>query len=410
MTEFRRTNIFFRMKPRKAAIFFILITVTLDMIGLGLVMPSLPDIMRRFTTDEVQISTLFGYFISVYALMQFAASPIIGSLSDRFGRRPVLLVSLIVAAADYVLMAYAPSLAVLFIGRVIAGLTGANITVAMAYIADVSDESNRSKNFGLIGAAFGLGFIVGPALGGILGQYDAHYPFLFAAGLNLLNFLFGLLILPESHAKDRRRPVEMKQINPLHSLQKVFRIDGLVALLLVYFCFQMAGQTHGSIWVLYTEKRFGWSTAEVGYSLALVGILSAISQGVLTKYVVDWLGEIKTVFYATFGYGVCFLLFGAASQGWMMYALLILTAVFWVEGPALQSLITNKTPPEQQGELQGSLVSLASLSAIANPLITTKLFAYFSSDSAPILAPGAPYYFAAVVCFLGFAIMARTKT
>lgn len=410
MTAHSRANILPVMKPRKAAIFFILITVTLDMIGLGLVMPSLPDIMRRFTSDEVQISTLFGYFISIYALMQFAASPIIGSLSDRFGRRPVLLVSLLVAAADYVLMAYAPSLTILFIGRVIAGLTGANITVAMAYIADVSDDSNRSKNFGLVGAAFGLGFIIGPALGGILGHYDAHYPFLFAAALNLLNFLFGLFILPESHPKERRRPVELKQLNPLHSLQKVFRIEGLVGLLLVYFCFQMAGQTHGSIWVLYTEKRFSWSTAEVGYSLALVGILSAISQGVLTKYVVDWLGEIKTVFYASLGYGVCFILFGAASQGWMFYALIVLTAVFWVEGPALQSVITNKTPPEQQGELQGSLVSLASLSAIANPLITTKLFAYFSSSSAPYLIPGAPYYFAAAVCFLGFIIMTRIKT
>lgn len=398
------------MKNSKAGIWFIFITVTLDMIGLGVVIPSLPDIMRRFVSSETSVSEYFGYFISVYALMQFLASPLLGALSDRFGRRSILLVSLLVAGFDYILMAFAPTLGILFAGRVIAGLTGANITVAMAYIADVSDEKNRSANFGMVGAAFGLGFIIGPAIGGLLGHLGPQYPFLAAAGLNLLNFLFGLFILPESLPQEMRRKIDLRKTNPLHSLVMIFRSKHLLALLLVYFFFQLGGQTHPSIWTLYTETRFQWTTSQVGLSLAAVGLLSAIAQGWLTRLVIPKLGEHRTVVIGAFGYAVSFALFGFATEGWMMYVILVGSAIFWVAPPALQSLISHNTPAQEQGELQGSLVSLASLAAIITPLVTTKLFAHFSAppEGVPSI-PGAPYFFAAIICLVSWAIMVRRK-
>lgn len=389
---------------------FIFITVTLDMIGVGLVIPSLPDIMRRFATSEATVSEYFGYFISLYALMQFLASPLLGALSDHWGRRSILLVSLLVAGFDYILMAYAPTLEILFAGRILAGLTGANITVAMAYIADVSDDTNRSANFGLIGAAFGLGFIIGPAIGGLLGHYGPHYPFLLAAGMNLLNFLFGLFILPESLKPEMRRQIDFRKTNPFASLQKVFKAKHLLALLVVYFLFQLGGQTHPSIWTLYTETRFQWTTSQVGLSLALVGLLSAIAQGWLTRIIIPKIGEHKAVTYGALGYAFTFALFGIANQGWMMYAILVLSAVFWVASPALQSLITNNTPAQEQGELQGTLVSLTSLAAIISPLVATKLFSAFTSNDHGLYIPGAPYFFAASICFISWIVMIRKKT
>ncbi|WP_413613105.1 TCR/Tet family MFS transporter [Bdellovibrio sp. HCB-110] len=398
------------MKNSKAGMLFIFITVTLDMIGIGLVIPSLPDIMRRFVSSETSVSEYFGYFIALYALMQFLASPLLGALSDRFGRRSILLVSLLIAGLDYILMVYAPTIELLFIGRVISGLTGANITVAMAYIADISDDKNRSANFGMIGAAFGLGFIIGPAIGGLLGHMGPEYPFLVAAGMNLLNFLFGLFILPESLPKEMRRKVDLKKTNPLSSLKKIFQAKHILGLLLVYFFFQLAGQTHPSIWTLYTETRFGWTTAEVGISLTVVGLLSAIAQGWLTRIVIPKMGEHRAVVYGAFGYAIAFVLFGAATQGWMMYAILIFSAVFWVSPPALQSLITHNTPPQEQGELQGTLVSLSSLAAIINPLVATKLFSVFTANPQGLYIPGAPYYFGALICLISWIIIVKRKT
>lgn len=386
------------MRAKKASILFIFITVTLDMIGIGLIIPSLPDIMRRFTSDPVLVSTYFGYFISIYALMQFIASPLLGALSDLYGRRAILLNSILIAALDYILMAFAPTLTVLFIGRVLSGLTGANITVAMAYIADVSDEKNRAANFGLIGAAFGLGFIIGPALGGLLGEVGPQYPFLVAAGMNFLNFLFGLFILPESLPKEMRRKIEIKKLNPLASVMRVFHSKTLFALLTAHFFFQLGGQTHPSIWTLYTEFKFSWTSAQVGASLALVGVLSAFSQAYLTRKLLPKLGEMRAVVIGSLGLAFAYFLFGIATEGWMMYVILGGSCVFWIVGPALQSLVSHKTPSNEQGELQGSLVSLTSLAAILNPLITTHLFAAFSAT-----APGAPYFFAAFVSLLGFA-------
>jgi DHA1 family tetracycline resistance protein-like MFS transporter len=397
------------MRNAKAGMIFIFITVVLDMIGVGLVIPSLPDIMRRFVTSEVSVSEYFGYFISLYAFMQFVASPLLGALSDRFGRRSILLVSLFIAGCDYILMAYAPTLEILFLGRILSGLTGANITVAMAYIADVSTDKDRSANFGMIGAAFGLGFIIGPAIGGLLGHMGPEYPFLAAAGLNLLNFFWGLFVLPESLPQEQRRHFDIKKTNPLKSLLKVFKSKELLALLFVYFLFQLAGQTHPSIWTLYTEKRYGWTTAQVGISLAVVGLMSAISQGWLTRVFIPKLGERKAVVIGTIGFAVTFMMYGMATEGWMMYAILVISSLFWVSMPAIQSLVSHNTPASEQGELQGSLVSLTSLAAIITPLVTTKLFAYFTASTTEHYVPGAPYYFAALVSVLAWVVLAMDK-
>ncbi|MNJ92644.1 Tetracycline resistance protein, class C [compost metagenome] len=398
------------MKTSKAGIWFIFVTVALDMVGIGLVIPSLPDIMRRFVSSETSVSEYFGYFIAIYACMQFIASPLLGAISDLFGRRSILLVSLLIAGLDYILMAYAPTLEILFLGRIIAGLTGANITVAMAYVADVSDNTNRATNFGMIGAAFGLGFIIGPAIGGLLGHHGPEYPFLAAAVMNLLNFCFGLFVLPESLPKEKRRRFSWAKVNPFHSLASVFKSKGLVTLLSVYFLFQLAGQTHGSIWTLYTESRFGWTTREVGISLAVVGVLSALAQGWFSRIIIPSLGEYRTVVWGAFGYALTFAAFGLATQGWMMYSILVVSAVFWASMPALQSLISHTTPSEEQGELQGSLVSLSSLASIVNPLVTTQLFAFFSASQRTVTIPGAPYFFAAVVCVISWVIIVRKKT
>jgi DHA1 family tetracycline resistance protein-like MFS transporter len=387
----------------KGKVAFIFVTIMLDMIGIGLVIPTLPDIMRRFTDDPALVSTYFGYFISVYAAMQFIASPLLGALSDRYGRRPILLVSLLAAAADYVLMAFAPTLPILFIGRVISGITGANITVAMAYIADVSDDSNRSANFGLVGAAFGLGFIIGPAIGGLLGHYGPEVPFLVAAGINFLNFLFGLFVLPESLAQSRR--IDWKRTNPFLSLASAFKAKHIIALVAVHFLFQLAGQTHFSIWTLYTEHRYGWNSQDVGLSLAYVGLLSALSQAVLTRLLIPKIGEYRAVIWSCLGFTVEFLLLAFSNQGWMMYAIFGAFCVFWISGPGLQSLITKEIPPEMQGELQGSLVSLTSLASIITPLVMTQTFAYFSRPGADPYLPGAPYFLGALICFGAWILM-----
>lgn len=398
-------------KKNHAGIAFIFFTIVLDMIGIGLIIPVLPNVIRRFVESPEDISTYFGYFISVYALMQFLVSPLLGAISDLWGRRAILLVSLFIAALDYLLMAFAPTLEILFIGRVIAGLTGANITVAMAYVADVSDDSNRSKNFGMIGAAFGLGFIIGPLIGGLVGTWGPQYPFVVAAVLNGFNFLFGLFILPESLPLDKRQKFSWQKMNPFYSLMRVIKRPLLPQLLLVVFFLQLAGQTHPSIWTLYTETRFGWTAAQVGFSLAVVGLLSAFAQGYLTGVIVPKLGEVRTVNWGVFGEAVTFSLFGFASTGWAMYLILVVSSVFWAAPPALQSLITKQVPDTEQGELQGSIVSLTSLASIVTPIVVTQLFSHFGpqTNTNPYI-PGAPYYFAGLVCFIGWILFRRSRS
>jgi DHA1 family tetracycline resistance protein-like MFS transporter len=385
------------MAKPQARVAFIFITALLDMIGIGVIIPSLPDIIRRFMSDPTEVSHYFGYFVSVYALMQFLASPLLGALSDLLGRRPVLLISLAVAAADYVLMAFAPTLLILFASRVIAGLTGANMTVAMAYLSDITPPEKRAASFGLIGAAFGLGFILGPAIGGLLGDLGPQAPFLVAAGLNGLNFLFGLFVLPESLPKNKRRKFSLPELNPLRALGRTLATKEILLLVACFFMFCLAGQTHPSIWTLYTQTRFGWTPSQVGMSLAVVGILSAMVQGGLVRVIVPKLGEMRAVRTGALIGMFAFLGFGLAPEGWMMIAILIPSSLGWIANPALQSMISQRTPPERHGELQGSMMAMQSLSSILNPLITTTLFGLGTAPGSPYQLPGAPYFFAAAV-------------
>lgn len=380
----------------KTSLSFIFATILLDCLGVGIIIPTLPDVVRRLTADPSAVNDYYGYFISSYAVMQFFASPVLGSLSDRFGRRPVLLVSLAGTALDYLMMAFAPNLILLFIGRMISGLSGASFTVATSYIADVSDDSNRAANFGLIGAAFGIGFIIGPMLGGFLGQWGPTFPFIGAAILNLLNFAFGLFVLPESLPPESRRPFGATGLNPFLSLKKVLRPSPILILIGAYGLQMLSSQVHPSIWVLYTEHRFEWTPFHVGLSLAFVGLTAVIVQGYLARLLIPRLGEERALRVGIAVELTSYLLYALAFQGWMVYVIMTYGAFAGLAQPSLRSLISKDTPPSEQGELQGSLTSITSLMAIIAPLLYTQSFD-FAVKHEPPLSPGMPYFVAATV-------------
>lgn len=393
-------------KTKAASTLFIFITLAIDAIGLGIILPVLPDVIRKFISEEGQVAQIFGYFIATYALLQFISSPLLGRLSDRFGRRPILLLSLLGAGVDYIFMAFAPTLPLLFIGRIISGISGASYTVASAYIADISDDSNRSKNFGIIGAGFGIGFILGPAIGGLIGSYGVTYPFLAAALFNLLNFFFGLFVLPESLPLELRRSIDVKALNPFRSLYTLAKMPKVSGLILAFIFMQFAGQTHPSIWTIYTEHRYGWTAAQVGISLTVVGLLSALSQGFLTGPLVKKFGEKSVMLWSCFGEFLGFVAFGFATTGLILYIVLILSSLFWAAHPAIQALISREVPAQEQGELQGGLMSLTALMAILNPVIMTSLFAATIHHDGLYL-PGSPYILAGFIFLIAWFLMLR---
>ncbi len=395
-------------KNSTARVQFIFFTILLDAISVGLLIPVLPDVLKRFSLSGAEVSEYFGYFLGLFSLMQFVASPILGALSDRYGRRPVLLISLLGAGLDYLLMAFAPNLTILFLGRIISGLTGANLTVASSYMADISDDSNRSANFGLIGAAFGVGFIAGPLLGGVLSHLGPQAPFIGAAILNLLNFFFGVFVLPESLSLTNRRKSQLRHLNPFVSIFRVLKPSPYVVLIYIYFMIFLAGQVHPVNWTLYSELKFGWSSWQVGLSLSFVGVMLAIVQGGLTRVIIPKLGEKRAFTLGLCIYVLGFFLFGIAPEGWMMYPIIILFAFSGVTIPSLQSIVSRQIPPHQQGELQGSLVSLGSLAAIIAPLLFTKLFSNFTDPQSfmgtHFYFPGIAYVTAAFICLLALTL------
>lgn len=358
----------------------ILITVMLDAVGMGLVLPVLPKLLRE-VSHQPNVAGHFGYFLSVYALMQFVFSPILGALSDRFGRRPVLLVSLAGAAVDYTLMAFAPTLGLLYVGRVIAGITGANMAVATAYLADISTEEDRAGRYGLLNASFGVGFVVGPMLGGLVGAYSSRYPFLAAALFNGLNFLLGYFVLPESHLAERKA-FTLPHLNPFRSLRWVFSLRGVLPFVLVYTIICCVAQVPSTIWVIYGEDRYGWDIRTVGLSFAFFGILFAAAQAFLTGRLSALWGERGALLVALLADNAGFLMMGFATQGWMPFAICILLAVGGIAMPALQALLSKEVGEDQQGELQGTLVALMSLATIAGPVLVTTLYDY-SRDTFP---------------------------
>lgn len=384
-------------RPQGAALIFIFITVLVDVIGLGIIIPVLPGLIMELTGEGLSMASRYGgWLMFTYAIMQFLAAPVIGGLSDRYGRRPVLLASLFGFGIDYIILGFAPTITWLFIGRFMAGITGASFTTASAYIADVSPPEKRGQNFGLIGAAFGLGFIVGPVLGGLLGHFGPRVPFFAAAGLTLLNWLYGYFILPESLKPESRRPFNWKRANPLGSLMQVRKYPVIVGLIAVLVLTYIAGHATQSTWAYYTMEKFGWDEKAVGYSLGFVGLMVALVQGGLIRVAIPKLGEVRSVYLGLILYAIGFVGFAFASAGWMMYAIMVPFALSGLAGPALQGIMSNQVPANSQGELQGALTSLMSLTSVVGPPLMTNLFGYFTSENAPVFFPGAPFLAGAV--------------
>ncbi|TMJ53122.1 MAG: TCR/Tet family MFS transporter [Alphaproteobacteria bacterium] len=394
---------------RGAAVAFIFVTILLDTLALGVVIPILPKLIESFVNnDTANAARIFGLFGTVWALMQFFFSPIVGALSDRFGRRPVVLLSNFGLALDYVLMALAPSLTWLFIGRVISGITSASISTAFAYITDLTAPEQRAAVFGKIGVAFGAGFILGPALGGLLGGIEPRLPFWVAAALSFANALYGLLILPESLPRDRRSPLRWSSANPVGALHLLRSSRLLAGLSLANFFAQLAHVVLPSTFVLYATYRYGWDTTTVGATLALVGICSMVVQGTAIGPIVKRFGERRALFLGLACGAAGFLVFGAAPTGALFWLGIPVMALWGVAGAATQALMTRLVAPDQQGQLQGATSSVQSVSQLLGPFPFTLTFAYFIGSDAPLKLPGAPFLLASVLLLLAFAVAVRT--
>ena len=394
---------------RKAAIGFIFITLMIDITGLGLIIPVMPKLIEELTGGNIsQASAYGGWLTFTFAIMQFLFSPVLGGLSDQYGRRPVLLFSLFGFALDYLFLSFAPSLAWLFIGRAIAGITGASITTATAYIADISNAENRAKNFGMIGAAFGLGFIIGPVIGGLLGTFGSRVPFMVAAALTFVNTLYGYFVLPESLSTEHRRPFEWKRANPFGSLMQLKKYPALSGLVFSFILIYLASHAVQSNWSFFTIEKFGWSQKMIGISLGVVGLLVATVQGGLIRYINPRLGNEKSVYTGLLLYSIGLILFAFASQSWMMFVFLIPYCLGGIAGPAIQSIMSSSVPANAQGELQGVLTGLISLTSIAGPPMMTGLFAYFTKPGAPVHFSGAAFLLGAVFMFTSAVIAYRT--
>ncbi len=386
-------------KSRTPALIFIFITMLIDVIGFGLIIPVLPRLLEELTGGGLSTAARWGgVLMFTYAGMQFLFSPIIGGLSDRFGRRPVILASLFAFSIDFIIQGFAPNLGWFFIGRVLAGITGASFTSGMAYIADVSPPEKRAQNFGIVGAAFGMGFIIGPLIGGVVSyHFGVRAPFFAAAGLAMLNWLYGYFILPESLAPENRRPFNWRRANPIGSLLSLRRYPVILSLVASLIFIYVAGHANQSTWTYITMMKFNWDERWVGYSLAFVGLMTGIVQGGLTRVLIPKLGQRNSVFIGLGLYALGFVLFAFATQGWMMFAFMIPFSLGGIAGPSLQGIISGQVPANEQGELQGALTSLISLTSIIGPLLMTNLFAYFTDPASSVQFPGAPFLMGAVL-------------
>ncbi len=386
------------IQKRSASLAFIFITVLVDVIGLGIIIPVMPALIMELTGGGLSEASLYaGWITFVYAATQFIFAPVIGGLSDRFGRRPVLLTALLGFGLNYILLGLAPTIFWLFLGRFLSGITGASFTTASAYIADISKPEQRSQNFGLIGAAFGLGFIIGPALGGVLGEYGPRIPFFASAGITLLNVLYGYFILPESLAKENRRAFNWKRANPFGAFKHLKKYPKIWGLAGVFFMIQIANHSTQSTWTYFTMEKFNWSEITVGLSLAVVGASVVVVQGGLTRIIIPKIGNNRTVYVGLVMYVLGFFGFAFAAEGWMMFAVILPFCIGGLATPAIQGIVSNEVPSDTQGELQGALTSLISFSAIFGPPIMTNLFGYFTSDVSPVYFPGAPFFLAALL-------------
>ncbi|WP_420154680.1 TCR/Tet family MFS transporter [Siphonobacter sp.] len=396
-----------------AALTFIFITLLIDVTGLGIIIPVFPKLIEELIQGNISQASLYGGWLTfAYAIMQFLCAPVLGGLSDHFGRRPVLLASLLGFGLDYILQGFAPSIGWLFVGRILAGITGASFTTASAYIADVSTPEKRAQNFGLVGAAFGAGFILGPALGGLLGSLGSRVPFFVAAALSLINCLYGYFVLPESLAPENRRVFDWKRANPVSSLLNLRRYPVILSLTASLVCIYIAGHATQSTWTYFTMEKFQWTEKWVGLSLACIGLCVGIVQAGVIRLITPRIGPRRSVYVGLLCTIIGFICFAFASQGWMMFVFTIPYALGGIAGPSLQGIISSQVPANEQGELQGALTSLVSVTSIIGPPFMTSLFSYFTQASAPVYFPGAPFIAGAIFALFSviFAIRTLQKT
>lgn len=392
----------------RSAVLFIFTTVLVDTIGFGIILPVLPALIVQLTGQGLSRASEYGGWLwFVYAVMQFFCAPVLGNLSDRFGRRPVILFALFALGVDYLIMGLAPTLVWLFFGRTIAGMAGASFTPAYAYLADVSPPHRRAQNFGLVGAAFGMGFIIGPAVGGLLGTLGPRAPFFAAACLSLLNVGFGLFVLPESLPLESRRPFELKRANPLGTLLHLRRYPTVLGLAGALFLWQVGHQVLPSTWAFYTMLKFHWSEAQVGASLAFVGVVMAISTGGLTRLLVPRLGERKAALAGLLSGAAAFVGYAFATEGWMIYAWMVAWLFAGLVHPSMNAIMSRQVAANVQGELQGGVASLFSISAIVGPLLMTQVFGAFSAGTAHRHFPGAAFLCAAALAAGGALLFLR---
>jgi MFS transporter, DHA1 family, tetracycline resistance protein len=399
-----------RLSRNRLPVVFIMFTVTLDAMGIGLILPVMPELIATVRGVSISDAALWGGILSAsYAVMQFGFSPTIGSLSDRFGRRPVLLVSMAVMAMDYVVMALAGSIWLLLAGRLVAGVAAATHSTALAFMADVTEPGKRAQNFGLISAGFGIGFTLGPLLGGLLGGLDPRAPFVAAAILAACNFAFGWFVLPESLPKERRRPFDIRRANPAGALMQIGALPGVRPLLAVMLAYQVSNFVYPAVWAYYTQEAFGWDARMVGLSLAAYGVSIAVVQAGLIRPILATLGEGRAVFWGLIFNTVCLMVYGLITQGWMVWLMVPISAMGAIVAPAMQGVMSRAAGADQQGELQGVLSSIAALSMILSPLMMTQAFFWATREGGPVWMPGAPFLLSACLMATAFVIFTATR-
>jgi len=394
---------------RNIRLILVLAVVYIDMLGVGLSYPILPKLVQHFEHGNVSsASYVVGFIASAFSLMQFFAAPLFGALSDRFGRRPILLLSLAGSAVSYFVMAAAPGLTVLIAGRLFAGAMAGSSSTAGAYVADITPPEKRSQSLGLIGAMFGFGFITGPVIGGLLGEIDLHLPFFAAGVLCVVNLVFSWFALPESLAPENRRPFRLRQANPIGALREIGRYPSVYVLLAIFVMGVFGNRVSEMTWVLYTSYRFHWTSFDAGLSLAVVGVIFVIGQGWFVRVLIGWIGERRAILLGLLMSALVCIGYGSVTKGWMMYIVMPFAVCAWtVAQPAVQGAMSRQVGANEQGLLQGASASITALSSIFGPIIWTSLFGYFVSPTAPVIIPGAAFYVSAAVFFAALVLTWR---
>jgi MFS transporter, DHA1 family, tetracycline resistance protein len=397
------------MRPT-LAFAFIFVTVLLDSIGFGIIMPVVPHLIMDITGDGLaDAARIAGLLMFTFAAMQFIASPILGNLSDRYGRRPILLFSLLAMGCNFLLMGWAPTLIWLFFGRIISGVSASTYGTANAYIADTFPPEKRAQYFALLGAGFGMGFIIGPAIGGVLGEYGPRTPFFAAAGLTFVNVIYGFFVLPESLKPENRRAFNLARANPLAAIRQLWRYPVVLMLLLVSFFYSLGHFALPSVWAFFTIEKFQWTPRDIGISLSAVGVAMIFVQAYLIRLVLPLWGPMKTAVVGLIATAISFFGYAFIPFAWMMYVVIAIGALQGFVMPSIQSMMSGRVPANAQGELQGAIGSLNGLVTIISPPFMAELFAYFSGPEAPLYFPGAPFFAAAILTLLALVLLLRVR-